>query len=372
MLHFPSPKATPAALSAAAPDDTSPRRREIEATASDVFSALPHPSELIPNIASPCWKGKDGAVSCLPLIHILGVSKCGTTDLYKRLARHPDFVESNNKGPHFWDECPVNSGPTGPPHCTFHGYTSLFSALAQRVSNGGPDAAGLVSADASSNTLTASGVWRRGHNPEGDVTVGELLHAVAPYGRYVIILRDPAERFFSAFHYYRRMFGPRAKGPPSVDEAHAEAVRCIEVWTACLKSERRLGDDAAKMICIRRFEPQQLIKGMYVEFLWDWTGPARFPADQLLVLRLEDYSAAPRRHLEALFTFVGLRQPREEEWSGIVDAPRANAATRGLLREKEEIEPMKAETRALLREFYAPFNARLAAALGDRRFSWDE
>lgn len=25
--------------------------------------------------------------------------------MYKRLSRHPDFVESQNKGPHFWDEC---------------------------------------------------------------------------------------------------------------------------------------------------------------------------------------------------------------------------------------------------------------------------
>ena len=50
------------------------------------------------------------------------VSKCGTTDMYKRLSRHPDFVESINKGPHFWDECtypPVDSctvPPTGAGH----------------------------------------------------------------------------------------------------------------------------------------------------------------------------------------------------------------------------------------------------------------
>lgn len=34
---------------------------------------------------------------CIPYYHILGVSKCGTTDLYNRLARHPDIYESLNK-----------------------------------------------------------------------------------------------------------------------------------------------------------------------------------------------------------------------------------------------------------------------------------
>ena len=42
----------------------------------------------------------------------------------------------------------------------------------------------------------------------------------------------------------------------------------------------------------QRYEPQQLVKGMYAEFVEAWA--AVFPREQLLFLRTEDYKAAPR------------------------------------------------------------------------------
>ncbi len=36
---------------------------------------------------------KEGQFKCLPYFQILGVSKCGTTDLYNRLTEHPDMVD---------------------------------------------------------------------------------------------------------------------------------------------------------------------------------------------------------------------------------------------------------------------------------------
>jgi hypothetical protein len=37
-----------------------------------------------------------------PPPQILGVSKCGTTDLYHRLSKHKDVIECAWKGPHFF------------------------------------------------------------------------------------------------------------------------------------------------------------------------------------------------------------------------------------------------------------------------------
>jgi hypothetical protein len=55
---------------------------------------------------SPCYRNATTQrLQCLPLYQILGVSKCGTTDIYARLGLHPDFYDSRNKGPHWWDEC---------------------------------------------------------------------------------------------------------------------------------------------------------------------------------------------------------------------------------------------------------------------------
>lgn len=48
------------------------------------YAALSHP--LI-------HREQEGAFKCLPYFQILGVSKCGTTDLYNRLTEHPDMVD---------------------------------------------------------------------------------------------------------------------------------------------------------------------------------------------------------------------------------------------------------------------------------------
>lgn len=75
-----------------------------------------------------------------------GVSKCGTTDLYKKLLEHPSIVDSTNKGPHFWDES----------H-TFDWYLDVYEPVAKAtVSN--PQ---IVAGDASTNTFTYSGVGIR-------------------------------------------------------------------------------------------------------------------------------------------------------------------------------------------------------------------
>lgn len=44
-----------------------------------------------------CRRERDGQLKCLPYFQILGVSKCGTTDLYHRLTEHPDMAKSGWK-----------------------------------------------------------------------------------------------------------------------------------------------------------------------------------------------------------------------------------------------------------------------------------
>lgn len=75
-----------------------------------------------------------------------GVSKCGTTDLYKKLLVLPHVQESRNKGPHFWDEA----------H-DFSWYLDLYDDVAAATQTDPL----VVSADASSNTFTHAGVGIR-------------------------------------------------------------------------------------------------------------------------------------------------------------------------------------------------------------------
>lgn len=277
---IPRPKASPADIWAAHLAALPARHANIVAASPDVFAMLPSDATpVLRGIASPCWRASAEAlgahthVRCMPLIHVLGVSKCGTTDLYKRLSKHPDFVDSLNKGPHFWDESPP--GPAG----MFDRYVGLYDALAHRIgdathdgesgngtSPGDGDYTRLMSCDASSNTFTASGVYRRGHSPEGDVSIAELLLDAAPYGRFILMLRDPTDRLLSAFHYYRRMFSPKDQAAATAADFDAHVEESLTKWNACTAQH---GGNVTP--CVRAFDPQQLIKGMYAEFLWDWT-----------------------------------------------------------------------------------------------------
>lgn len=147
---------------------------------------------------------------CVPFYQITGVSKCGTTDLYHRLSKHPEMFESLNKGPHWWDECPwpTRGACTAPPNGDFEGYINLFSRAAQSFANGNPMG---ITGEASSNTYTAAmGVYLRGpqwDRKDANATMPDLLWEASPWLRNIIIFRDPIDRYYSAFYYYRCVGG---------------------------------------------------------------------------------------------------------------------------------------------------------------------
>jgi hypothetical protein len=126
-------------------------------------------------------------------------------------------------------------------------------------------------------------------------------------------------------------------------------------WKDCVAKRTELD-------CLRSFKPQQLVKGMYSEFLQDWR--RHWPHQQLLILRHEDYVSATSAHLSAILRFLDVPQPDGATLAAMAGAPVAN---------KRAYAPMLPETRQALRQLYSPFNARLAAALGgDARWTWPQ
>eukprot|EP00775_Hariotina_reticulata_P000655 gene655-950_t len=177
----------------------------------DVFQLLP--KQFNPQHRNPCWGGTGPLLTCLPYFNIIGVSKCGTTDLYQRLILHPDILPARNKGPHFWNGCPYPAaGPcsvqgTG----DFQAYVNLFSRAADLIRSH-PSA---ITGKASSSTYTsANGVYLRGFRsgkPREDfagrfgsnVTMPALLREAQPYLRLIVLFRNAVDRYHSAFYFYR-------------------------------------------------------------------------------------------------------------------------------------------------------------------------
>ena len=41
-------------------------------------------------------------IRCLPFYYLIGFPKCGSTDLYESISRHPTMVRAGKKEPHWW------------------------------------------------------------------------------------------------------------------------------------------------------------------------------------------------------------------------------------------------------------------------------
>uniref|UniRef100_A0A7R9YQ49 Sulfotransferase n=1 Tax=Chlamydomonas euryale TaxID=1486919 RepID=A0A7R9YQ49_9CHLO len=327
-----------------------PNHDEIVASAPDTWEVLP--KELDPKYRNPCWTDDNNRFRCMPYFQILGVSKCGTTDLFARLKRHPELADGS-KGPHFWDECPYppRTACTAPPNGDFNGYVDLFEKGAYQMKTNPI----MITGEASSNTFT--GVYtfvrglavRRGIN----VTLADLIHEAQPYQRLIVIMRDPISRYYSAFHYYGHK---KSEGFAPAEKFHERAVTETQRWNECVEK-------SGLAFCLKRYDPQQLIKGMYAEFVEPWLRV--FPKEQVLFLRSEDYKAAPREHLTTVLRFLGMRDLTDDEWERMTSAKRANAQSSRYPR-------MLPETRELLEKFFAPYNAKLAKMLGDERYLWND
>jgi hypothetical protein len=87
--------------------------------------------------------------------------------------------------------------------CGWQQYIALFNPAAARAASN-PD---IITGEASSNTYTsANRVYLRGlvnKVQNLNVSMPALLREAQPYLRLVVLLRDPVERYQSAFYYYR-------------------------------------------------------------------------------------------------------------------------------------------------------------------------
>ena len=120
------------------------------------------------------------------------------------------------------------------------------------------------------------------------------------------------------------------------------------------------------------YHADQILKSLYTVFLEGYL--SAFPAKDMLVLRFEDYvgsggdGLAMRTTLARAFKHLALDEPDAATWAAMLSAPVIlNGGAQQAARP-----PMADDTRQMLRAFYKPYNARLAALLGDDpRWLWD-
>ena len=110
----------------------------------------------------------------LPNFFILGAAKSGTTTLHKVLSGHPDIYLSAEKEPTFFcSPFQVVSSPVD--------YFKLFDGVRDE-----------------------RWIGEASHGYLSDPETARLLHAFFPEARFILILRNPADRAFSLYHHMRR------------------------------------------------------------------------------------------------------------------------------------------------------------------------
>ena len=249
----------------------------------------------------------------------MGAQRCGTSSLYTYLGRHPDVTPSIRKEVEFF------------------------------------------------STRYTEGVgWYRAHFPlqfssrhlTFEATPDYLLHPLAaeravaliPEAKVIVMLRDPVARAYSQYQHNRRL----GNEPLSFAEAlDAEPER------VAAEMERLAADPSHQAVNLRRFG--YVARGKYHEQIQRWMD--FYPDDQLLVIRSEDFFAAPDVAFADVLAFLGLPGASLKEYRNHSIRP-AGTLTKSL-----PIEELESATRERLAQTFGEHNDRLYQLL-KRDFGW--
>ncbi len=216
----------------------------------------------------------------LPNFLIIGAQKCGTTALYHALRQHPEIYMSPIKEPFYFalnGALPPYVVPSkeyeGRLRATTASYLDLFQAVTVQRAIG-----------------EASAIYLSSYQPE---RTAANIYAFNPQMRLIALIRQPAERAWSAFQYYRaREFEP------------------LKRLQAALAAEatRRQGNDLPDL--------RHFANGCYFANLKPYFD--RFPREQIRVYLYEEWNQQPRVVLRNIFAFLGVDE------NVLIDPPRAN------------------------------------------------
>ncbi|PVD22329.1 hypothetical protein C0Q70_18139 [Pomacea canaliculata] len=267
---------------------------------------------------NPCWyqRNSDEELQflCVPYGFLAGISKSGTSDLFFRISKHPDFI--NIKKEFHWfdrERYYYNS--------TFFQYANSFQGLAEQIENDLQTSgkSQKITMDGSPSYFYDSYEWLRFSGNEGcsepRVILPSHIYHLNPRVKIILIFRHPVQRLYSRFLFdWGRNKSCQTYLTP--EKFHEDVVDGLEKFLTCFKSQ-------SLRYCV-----------------YDKT------------LRDSVNMVEPLDH--AKMTWVLAQQPKNK---GV------HTVSAG---------PMLPETRKILETFYKPFIQRFASMVGDDKFLWKD
>ncbi|XP_025108548.1 carbohydrate sulfotransferase 15-like isoform X2 [Pomacea canaliculata] len=320
------------------------------------------PRQYLNSTKNPCWFDNSTYPNllCLPYFYVAGVAKSGTSDLFRRIALHPDVMEGMKKEYHWWDYGRYMEGgniPLADYARMVTGEQGSKTVESEILTKGTSD---KIFGDRSTSIFRDVHRWRfldgnRGCQ-EPRVLIGHHIRHVTPMARIILSFRHPTYRLYSRF--LARI--PELKRGSSVT-FHKLVVKAVRLYRDCFA--RLSLRHCAYNETLFESTGVRLVGGMYSIFLEDWL--RIFPRSHIYVMRYEDYATDMLTEINKIYAFLHLAKLNGTVMKGVLDDVKLKA---GILYEK--VGPMMPETMDILNDFYEPFMENLADILQDERFLW--
>uniref|UniRef100_A0A0B6ZS08 Sulfotransferase domain-containing protein n=1 Tax=Arion vulgaris TaxID=1028688 RepID=A0A0B6ZS08_9EUPU len=310
---------------------------------------------------NPCWMD-NGVFRCVPYFYIAGFSKCGTSDLYYKLAHHPDVLATGWKEKHWFDYNRFAEDMR-----FIQNYTDMFKDMSTKIEAD-------FNKNGYSRKITGDGtpcyVWGSLNWPcyEGNeglseprYTNADIIYRLNPNTKIIICLREPVSRLYSRLlTWIDEPLHPVYKNASPIS-FHNFIVERIAMHEDCFKrwSIRHCAYNGT----LYQEAVLRLMESAYSVYVRDWLKV--FPRQQILFIRFEDYVTNLDDTLKKVFSFLELAPLPEETMQKMLNSGTANVG------KHYNFGPMLNETRYILREFYQQFNDELAEMLNDADFNWN-
>jgi len=297
-------------------------------------------------------------LKCLPYFHLVGFPKCGTTALFQYINSHPEYVASCAKEPQWWGNYKIYDEKERDIASVLY-YIKCFDEAAEKIKE---DRKSFITGDSSTTT-----VWRQPtffHHMEKRLPceIPLLIDALQPKAKFIILMREPIEQFYSAFWDFCREKKDPAAFHQMVEHDLKSWKNCMQIHstTHCLYINDTKQNDTVCGI-------NGLVHNIYYVFVSIWLQV--IPRNRILFLKTEDLKERPIDVLKDVYNFLELSPVSDVQLSKIISRKHINEQS--FLHTDERLH-MMSSTRNLLAQFYKPFNQKLAQLLGDDRFLWKD
>ncbi|XP_046551224.1 carbohydrate sulfotransferase 15-like [Haliotis rubra] len=298
---------------------------------------------------------------CLPYFYLIGQAKCGTTDLFSRITHHPSILSPITKEP-FWVfplrfQKGCSSIETYLDFLQTSSDTIKDDYLARNVSS-------LITGDGSTTTMSGNAWWNMLPGNEGCgepcITNANIVHHMNPRAKIIVSLRNPTSRSFSYYIMKARVL----KYNISKEHFHNLVFNEITEFHNCMSL-------SSLRSCVMNTTEENYLttaiglrSSIYHTHLVDWLKV--FPREQIHVIHFEHYIRHVEDTLAGVYNFLEVGLPSDNEMKHIAGRRIENQRTET----GKQLGDMWPETRALLDNFFRPFNAQLASLLNNEAFKW--